>query len=264
MNERSFKRSKLVALGIEAVLAGARIAEKTNLKDVVFQKQSLRDIVTHADLEISRLLEEKLSGQGFSVLSEESLTGKSDLLDFWVLDPIDGTANFANGLPLYAVSIGWVENFSATLGFVCAPSLDELYVTLNEDTASLNGRQILHDHTNIETSLVAASFSTNSSKAHHVLFQRVNEITRGCLRTGSAALNLCWTSSNRFQAAYGFGAKIWDVAGGLAIAKNSGCDVRLRMYPDNLTFDYCVGSRDVVDSIIAEARVLNLWGDIIV
>jgi myo-inositol-1(or 4)-monophosphatase len=250
----------LIKIALDAVLAGAKIADEASGIKVLNNKGSLRDIVTQTDIHISELLCGKLNASGLPVISEERYDPSKDTPDvFWVVDPIDGTVNFANGLPQFAVSVGLVENCEFKLGVVCAPSLDELYFTLNTERALLNGRPFSHVHRPLADALLAASFSAKAPQHYYTLFQQVNESTRGCLRTGSAALNICWAAAGRLQAAYGFQAKLWDLAGALAIARAAGCEIALHYQPNALTLDYCVGSKDAVEHIKSLAQKNGLW-----
>lgn len=252
----------LVKAAVAAVLAGAKVAEAASALNVVNHKGSLRDIVTQADLDISTLLEQKLQVTGIEVVSEEqSHTDRSTPETFWAVDPIDGTVNFSHGLPQYGVCVGLVEHGQFVLGAVCAPALDELYFTLTPQRSLLNGRPVTHAHKERKDALAAASFSAKGSAAQYALFQAVNESTQGCLRTGSAALNICWAASGRLQLAYGFGARVWDVAAALAVARGAGCAIALRHRPNSTTLDYCVGSREAVDHLISLATSHQLWSD---
>ncbi|MFZ6657241.1 inositol monophosphatase family protein [Undibacterium sp. TJN19] len=242
--------NELIRIALDAVLAATKIADGFNGAAAVSHKGSLRDIVTQADIDISELLIKRLSLSGLPVISEENPDQKIPVgTNCWVVDPIDGTVNFSHGLPQYAVSVGLLDNGSFRLGVVCAPALNELYFTLNTERALMNGRPFRHEHLGIQDALTAASFSARVPEPQYTLFRQVNESTRGCLRTGSAALNICWAATGKLQAAYGFAAKIWDVAGALAIARAAGCEIQLQYADDHLTLDYCVGSHDVVQHI---------------
>lgn len=251
--------AELIKAGLRAVIAGAQIAESACTSPVVAHKGSLRDIVTQVDLDVSTTIIKHLSSKGWVVISEEMPTLSRLPSECWVIDPIDGTVNYANGLPQYAISAGWVNNGSYLLGAVCAPALNELFFTLNTKRALLNGKPFAHEHQRCDTAVVAASFSCKADAGEYTLFQHINDSTRGCLRTGSAALNVCWAASNRLQAAYGFGAKVWDIAGALAIAHAAGCEVKVVRHDHGLILDYCVGSREVVDHIIRLASAQRLW-----
>lgn len=253
------EENDLVQIGIQAVLSGARIAETSSNNTILAKKGSLRDIVTRVDLEISSLLTSQFRSNGWSVISEEECFSGELPNKVWVIDPIDGTANFASGIPIYAVSAGWLEGGKPLLGFICAPALNELYATLSSNLACLNGRPIKHQHETEENSLTAISLAAKSGSDKYSLFKDVNESTRGCLRTGSAALNLSWTASNRLQACFGFGAKVWDVAAGLALNYAAGSRVEMLWHEGEKTLDYCVGSEEVVGHIIDQAKVRGLW-----
>lgn len=253
----------LLKHALKAVLAGAKIAEINGAAcQVVSHKGNLRDIVTDADLQISDIMERNLCGSGLPVVSEECYDSSVAIPDeFWVVDPIDGSVNFSTGLAQFAISAGLVRGNEFPLGVICAPTLNELYFTLSSRSAMLNGRPFVHEHLSIGDTLAAASFSTSASVTHFELFRQVNETTRGCLRTGSAALNLCWAAAGKLQAAYGFQAKLWDVAGSLAVAKAAGCEAKLRIHPHSFTVDYIVGSRDAVWHIADLAKGNRLWDE---
>lgn len=257
----SLDHSTLIKTALEAVLAGAKLAETAAANaQTVQQKESLRDIVTQTDLRISMLLVQSLGATGLPVISEEAeATASAGAEAFWVVDPIDGTVNFTHGLAPYAVCAGLVEQGECQLGVVCAPKLDELYFTLNTEKALLNGRPFVHPHRAPFEALVAASFSAKAGAAQYELFQAVNDSTRGCLRTGSAALNVCWAAAGKLQAAYGFAAKLWDVAAALAVARAAGCALRLHRHADGLTVDYIVGSCEVVEHLAQLAHDKQLW-----
>ncbi|MCF8169252.1 MAG: hypothetical protein K9J77_11640 [Rhodoferax sp.] len=254
--------NSFVKTALNAVLAGANLAESTGSAQIVGQKGSLRDIVTQTDLEISELLVNRLGENGTLVISEEAQIIEGPLPEvYWVVDPIDGTVNFSHGLHQYAITVGLVEREVFTLGVVCAPKLGELYFTLHPEKALLNGRPFIHSHGMVADALVAASFAATAPQSVYDMFRAVNENTRGCLRTGSAAINICWAAVGNLQGAYGFGARLWDVAGALAIARAAGCDVVIHRAPDSLKLDYFVGSREVVSllsRLASENHLLTL------
>lgn len=244
---------------LSAVLDGARLAESLANSAALQHKESLRDIVTQADLRISELLVQRLAATGLPVISEEQPEGSgSPSGPAWLVDPIDGTVNFSHGLPSFAVSVGLLAERTFHLGAVCAPRVDELYFTLNPERAMLNGRPFTHTHRRTDEALIAASFSAAAGASQYELFRQIDGSSRGCLRTGSAALNICWAATGRLQAAYGLNARLWDVAGGIALARAAGCEVQLRFHPAG-RLDYAVGSREVVAHIRRLAAGLHLW-----
>ncbi|MGO4382515.1 inositol monophosphatase family protein [Pseudoduganella sp. RAF53_2] len=252
--------SALIKSAVSAVLEASKLADAARATQVLNTKGNLRDIVTQTDLDISEMLSKSLGVTGLPVVSEEAdVPGGVTPAQCWVIDPIDGTVNFAHGLPMFALSAGLLDNGQFELGVVCAPALDELYFTLNSERALLNGRPFSHTHRPREQALVAASFSAKGSAAQYELFEAVNESTRGCLRSGTAALNICWAAAGKLQAAYGFNAKLWDVAGALAVARAAGCEIAVRWEPNTLTLDYCVGSAEAVQHVRSLAQSKGLW-----
>ena len=248
-----------VKTALKAVLVGAGIAERSIDRTVQAHKGNLRDIVTAVDRRISKLLINELSKTGIQVVSEEESNPIFPLPPrVWVVDPIDGTVNFVNGSPLYAISIGLLDNLFPCLGFVCVPALNELYFTDTLERSLFNGRPLVHEHRKYENSVVAASFSSHSTQAVYDLFQKINVTSRGCLRTGTSALNICWVARGRMQGAYGFNVKIWDVVGALAIAKAAGCAVWTYLHKNSVLVDFVVGSTEVTEMIVQLAKEKNL------
>ena len=115
----------------------------------------------------------------------------------------------------------------------------------------MNGRLLRHLHRPPREALVAASFASGPENRarQYELFGEINDRTRGCLRLGSAAANICLAAANRLQAAYGLDAKLWDVAGALAVAIGAGCQVDVAPSRSGLGLDYIVGSSETVLTI---------------
>ena len=257
-------------LAIRAVAEGGRLAKERRFEMAATPKESLRDVVTAADIAIESSIRIALAEMAYPVvgeeLSPERLIASGGDSPFWAVDPIDGTANYVNGFDCYAVSVGLVTEREFLVGAVCLPERTELFCTLGKDRALLNGRIISHAHRPPSESLIAASFSgtrgdVSIRERQFRLFGDLNDRSRGCLRTGSAASNICLTAAGRFQAAYGTNAKIWDVAGGLAVATRSGCCVWTARSDDGLSIDYIVGSKDTVAMIREHAMQLGVFSD---
>ncbi len=256
---------KETALAMRAAVEGGRITLERPPTLFDQRKESARDVVTSIDLVVEQHIRYLLSESGYPVIGEESTDGHTYLLakeaPIWVVDPIDGTANYANGLDYYAVSVGLCRSGEFLLGAVCMPKTTELFCTLGEGRSLLNGRILLHEHRLPEASLVAASFSgiigdPSQRQRQYQTFGKINDETRGCLRLGSAAANICFTAAGRLQAAYGFRARVWDVAAGLSVAIGAGCRALICSSKDGLYVDYIVGSRDTV-AMIHEVCVQN-------
>ena len=244
-------------LAIRAAVESGRMASERPLHSAAVAKETSRDIVTPIDIAIEVHVRKLLADSGHPVIGEETNSDCRQIFEstpVWLVDPIDGTANYANGLDYFAVSVALCQCGDFLLGAVCVPRANELFCTFGRTRALLNGKTINHEHRSPNSSLVAASFSGAMGdilqrRKEYDLFGTINDRTRGCLRLGSAATNICFTAAGRLQAAYGIRAKIWDVAAGLAIAIGAGCKVAIAIAEDKTHIDYIVGSRETVDMI---------------
>ncbi len=244
-------------LAIAAAREGGRVARGSAAALDIQVKESPRDIVTAIDLEVDRIMLEILSASPYPVLSEERADDSGYALHedtpIWIVDPIDGTANFAHGMEYYGICVGLCRGLDFLTGVVYVPQLDQLY-SAGGGQAELNGSLLQHRHRAFNTSLVGAGFSNAVHDPEHrarqyAVFGLVNEQTRGCLRLGSTAVNICFTAAGRLQCAYGLRAKIWDVAAALAVAIAAGCKVMVAPCGDQFSVDYVVGSRDAVTAV---------------
>ncbi|MEC9484200.1 MAG: inositol monophosphatase family protein [Halomonas sp.] len=187
------------------------------------------ELVTDADLAVDRYIAEQLDNHfpGESRLTEElspdreSLERKGPL---WVVDPIDGTVNFAQGLPHVAVSIAWAEDGRVQVGVVHAPFLGETFTALRGEGAELNGQRVRSSTTTaLERSLVATGFPYRR-ESRAPLLRRLAAVMEQCQdmrRCGSAALDLCNVACGRLDAYYE-SVSPWDCAAGLLIAREAG------------------------------------------
>ncbi len=245
-------------LAIEAVMEGERICNLSYSPEIVNIKESLRDISTIVDLEIEKSIIAKLSESKYPILAEETSHNMKSIIDpikpYWAVDPIDGTVNFINGLDIFCISIGLCQDNAFLLGAIAFPLHRKLYCTLGPDAAFLNGKSLRHNHRKIEEALISVSFSGEKSDSEkrnneYKLFGDINDLSRGCLRLGSAAANICFTASGELQAAYGFNAKIWDVAGALSVAIAAGCSSVINISKKSNSISYIVGSETIVSEI---------------
>lgn len=220
-----------------AVAAGNILVERS--QDVFHKfsltKESFRDIVTEADRCAETRIVEILSSvlPVIPILSEESgVIGAKNLGDtFWVVDPLDGTVNYINHLPLYAVSIALIEKGVPVVGVVYNPVLNELYYGMEGGFSYKNKQKIRVRDGRPKELLFAGSFSgknynPSKRKSEFITFGKINDITRGCLRTGSAAINLCYVADGKLGGCWGRASKLWDIAAGLLLAKLSGAEVK--------------------------------------
>jgi myo-inositol-1(or 4)-monophosphatase len=192
------------------------------------------NLVTETDQKAERAIIRIIRKQfpDHDILAEESHEGKS-LADVrrgrvkrWIIDPVDGTTNFAHGLPLSCVSIGYEENGSMKLGGVFNPVLGEWFWAERGKGASLNGKRIHVSKTRkLMSSLLVTGFPydrRNKVKYYLKMFEAFMVKTHGVRRLGSAALDLCYVACGRFEGFWELGLKPWDVAAGTLIAREAG------------------------------------------
>jgi myo-inositol-1(or 4)-monophosphatase len=248
MNKKWHEESSIV---LKAISSAASILEENSKSVITFNtKESNRDVVTELDLAIEEYLKKELSVSGHYIIGEE--TGVADNLDslmkkpVWFLDPIDGTTNFISGIPLYCISAGLVADFDFVAGAVILPALKEIYF-IAEGSAYMNGKSLKVHSCDLKNALTGMAFSgySNDKKKRskeYETFGQLNDLSRGCLRTGSAAINICYVAAGRLNAVLGIKNKIWDVAGAIAIAAAAGCHIYIEWIKDTPCINYIVGS----------------------
>lgn len=245
-----YETESLAAL--EAVSSAEELLHSPAGRPVIATKESRRDVVTHFDLLLERHISSVLAATGLPVVGEEAYARErflpADTSTFWLVDPIDGTVNFTNGIPYFAISAGLWDGEDFRVGAVSLPAFKELFFTHGDEAAFLNGRRLDVKPARLDEALVGAGFPARAGQDgqdQYEIFGRINEATRGCLRLGSAAALICLVACGRLQGAYGLGAKLWDVAGALAVAKRAGAEVRYRRYPGGPRIDYIAAAPGV-------------------
>jgi len=179
--------------------------------------------VTDVDLEAQRVIQESLLGRhpDHDFLGEEGgarLTG-SDYI--WIVDPLDGTKNFAHGYPHVAVSIALEYQGQVVLGVVHDPMRGETFTAVRGQGARLNGRSIqVSDTESLEHSLLVTGFGT-ASQVDFDIFVALEKPTQGVRRDGSAALNLCYVACGRLDGCFQLNLWPWDVAAGTLLIQEA-------------------------------------------
>ena len=189
------------------------------------------DLVTEADVAAETAIIASLredTPDDIAVMAEESFDQitEPEKGRTWVIDPLDGTTNFAHNIPLFAVSIALVENGQPELGVIYCPMQDELFVTSRGGGAWMNDREIRVTETDfLVQSLVATGFPYDIR--HHLT--RILEQTRSVLpkvrdirRCGAAAVDLAYVACGRFDGFWEMALKPWDTAAGCLLVEEAG------------------------------------------
>ena len=192
------------------------------------KKSTNIDLVTEADLESEDYLIKaiKKTYPNHSILSEENGSIVTDSEYQWVIDPLDGTTNFAHKIPIFAVSIGLKKNNIIICAVVFNPAADKcFYAGLNKG-AFLNGNKIQCTSSNtLSNSLIVTGFPYIHDLKYDtlfILFKEFYDKTRGVRRLGAASLDLCFVAMGRFDAYYEFGLNEWDLCAGRLIVNEAG------------------------------------------
>jgi myo-inositol-1(or 4)-monophosphatase len=186
------------------------------------------DLVTQTDLAVERLLKAELPSllPGSTVLAEESHATLVPGALTWIVDPVDGTTNYAHGLPMVAVSVALWQEGRVVLGAVHAPMLNELFWAVRGGGAFLNGTPIVVSRERVvQSALVATGFPYSFyTEIDQVMerFRRVLLASRGIRRMGSAAIDLAYTACGRLDGYYETGLKPWDTAAGWLLVEEAG------------------------------------------
>ena len=186
------------------------------------------DIVTEVDRKSEELIMAAIGKTfpGHGILTEESPEVKQDSPYKWIIDPLDGTTNYSHGFPFFCVSIGFEEAGEVIFGAVYDPMLDELYTAEKGIGAALNGKKITVSAINdLGRGLLATGFpyDLRASKDNNLdFFSQFSLKAQAIRRAGSAALDLCYIASGRFDGYWEMKLRPWDVAAGALIVEEAG------------------------------------------
>lgn len=219
----------LLTTAIEAVVRAGDVMMSRFGKDIRVDKKGVIDLVTEVDVAIERTFREMI-GERFpdhAVLGEE-MGGSAAVPSgpCWIFDPIDGTTNFAHGLPIFCASLALEIDGEAEVAAVYDPTRQELFVAERGGGAFMNGRRL---RVSAAGALVDALLVTGFPYDVH---QRVEEIVglfasfvgraRAVRRLGSAAIDLCYVAAGRMDGFWESDLKPWDIAGGALVVAEAG------------------------------------------
>lgn len=211
--------------------AGRVLAERFGRSLEITNKSEL-DLVTESDLASESLIIDRIKSHypRHAILAEES--GASEPVDReresewrWIIDPLDGTTNYAHGYPCFCVSIGVENHGRMEIGVVYDPMRDEMFTAERGQGAALNGRRIRVSATpNLSGALLCTGFPYDvrerSEFARH--FTNFIMAAQGVRRDGAAALDLAYVAAGRFDGFWEEGLKPWDVAAGALLVEEAG------------------------------------------
>ena len=188
------------------------------------------DFVTASDKRVEKIIINELNVENskYSILSEEmgELIGKNKEKR-WIIDPIDGTTNFLNGLPHFAISIAYEEKGEILSGIIFDPIKNEMFFAEKGQGAYLNNiRTRVSNKSDFKNSLLVTGGPRYTSEIKDKVFKEYIELAKKVRppirKSGSAALDLAYVAAGRFDGSWQRELKYWDIAAGIIILKESG------------------------------------------
>jgi myo-inositol-1(or 4)-monophosphatase len=187
-----------------------------------------KDLVTEVDRESERLIVQQLLSHfpDHGILAEEGDYPSSNSAFRWVIDPVDGTTNYAHGFPWFCSSICLQKDGEALVAVIFNPIYDELFTAIKGGGAYLNGRRLsVSSRSPLNSSLLGTGFPYDcaSAKANNFdNFMAFQKAARGIRRAGAAALDLACVAAGRLDGFWELKLKPWDVAAGVLLVREAG------------------------------------------
>lgn len=215
---------------INATEAGAKVIQHyfNNKELKVSNKGGVNNLVTEADHASEKAIIDTIKEDfpDHFILSEEAGEIAMDSEYKWIIDPIDGTVNYAHGIPICCVSIGIEHKGSMIMGAVYNPFIKEFYLAEKGKGATLNGEPIsVSDETDILKACLVTGFPYTYVNLPNGPLEAFGRFIRQGIpvrRLGSAAMDLCWVAAGRFDGFYEHKLQAWDSAAGFLIVEEAG------------------------------------------
>jgi myo-inositol-1(or 4)-monophosphatase len=219
---------------LDLAIKAAKEAGKIHLKyfqtDIAIKKKSSSfDLLTIADIEAEKAVVSLIKDNfgDHNILAEEAKYERSDCEFTWIIDPLDGTNNFASRLPIFCVSIALARENELLLGVIYDPTRDELFWAQKGKGAFLNGKPIqVTKLTTLEQALLITGFYYDRGKEMKRTLDDIEKFFSnhilGLRRLGAAALDLCYIASGRASGFWEFILSPWDFAAGKLLIEEAG------------------------------------------
>jgi myo-inositol-1(or 4)-monophosphatase len=232
------KNTQYLNLAVEAVTKAGRFLLKNIGKNQDIIAEEEREIHFQFDLESEKIIINELrNGSKYNIVTEESglIDAASGGYEYsWIVDPLDGSINYSEEIPLSCVSVGLWKNSSPVLGVIYDFNRDHLYEGLIGQGAWVNKKPIrVKPFRRPEKAILCTGFPSSmdfSEVAINTFISRVKKF-RKIRMIGSAALSLAFVASGKVDAYYEKNIKIWDVAAGLALVKAAGGNIFCKGFP---------------------------------
>ena len=234
--ENELKVAKLAALTAGEIL-------KTKKSDLNIETSSSeRDIKLQADVVTETLIKEIIEDESnIPILAEESGKSSENLGDiFWVIDPLDGTANYSRDIPICCVSIALIKNLVPVIGVIYDFNNNDLYVGSSEQEAMLNDKKIIVSQTlKHQDGVLVTGLPNATDYSDEAMLEMIKDFQgwRKVRMIGSAAMASAYVASGKADVYKELGTYLWDVAAGAAIVNAAGGTANISNQKDNFQVD---------------------------
>ncbi len=228
MADRTTDYLEILETALEAARQAGKFLQDTFADRPKVEYKGELDLVTERDRKSQEMIYQHIKNKypGHSILGEENLNIEKDDSLLWLIDPLDGTTNYAHSFPLFSVSIAFLENKKIKAGVVYVPMLDEMFRAIAGSGAFLNDKKIsVSDKTDIGTAMLSTGFpyDLRESKINNIdIFSRMIYRARAIRRTGSAAIDLAYVACGRFDGFWELKLSPWDTAAGALLVTEAG------------------------------------------
>jgi len=226
---------KLNSANINVMVKACRKASKPLIRDfgeVEKLQVSLKgpgDFVTNCDKKVEKILinELQIARPNYSILSEEIGEINNDSACKWIIDPIDGTANFLHGIPHFAISVGLEENNEIIAGIIYDPIKDEMFIAEKGNGSYLNNQRMrVSSRSKLKDCVVFTGGPRQNAENKNIVLKEYNnfssEVNIPIRKLGSAALDMAYVAAGRCDGYWQRNLSYWDIAAGIIIVKEAG------------------------------------------
>ena len=223
--------SPKINLIIKACMKASRslIRDFGEIENLQVSTKGPGDFVSSADKRTEKILidEVQKAHPDYGVITEEKgIINKSNIKNRWIIDPIDGTMNFLNGIPQFAISIGYEENGEIKCGVIFNPIMNEMFLAEKGNGAFLNNQRIrVSKQKKINDALLVTGGPKGASKIKNKIYSEYINVSNNVANVrkfGSAALDMAYVACGRFDGYWQRELNYWDVAAGIIILKEAG------------------------------------------
>jgi myo-inositol-1(or 4)-monophosphatase len=213
----------------KAAEAGGEVIARTFQKGIAIRSKAISDLVTDTDLEseqtIARVIRETFPDH--AVLGEETFRDDASAEHLWIVDPLDGTTNFAHGIPHFAVSIAYYYQGEAVCGVIYNPITKDWYTAEKGEGAFANGQPVrVADSTALNQVLIGVGFYYDRGSMMEATLTAIRDLFRqqihGVRRFGTASLDLAQVGMGRYAAFFEYQLSPWDFAAGRLFVEEAG------------------------------------------